>query len=57
MINVSDVLEDAAKEQIKKLFSVYVSNKIDKDPNAKAYFKNGLKYCLEALKELNNENS
>lgn len=52
-IQVNDVLEEAAKDHIKKLFEIYILSKIDGDPSAKARFKNGIKLCMDALEELN----
>lgn len=52
-IQVNDVLEEAAKDHIKKLFGVFVLNRKDKDKSAKGKFDIELKFVIDALEELN----
>lgn len=53
-IQVNDILEEAVKDHIKKLFEIYLLNKMDNDKSAKTRFQNGLKICMDAMKELSN---
>jgi hypothetical protein len=51
-MNIKEVLEEAAKDHIKKLFETYISNMISDSKEARPRYENGKKLCLDALKEL-----